>query len=178
MRSDVTTLLGLQLNQLHLVDRYRTLAVYPFVLNIMLVFVSHHDCNALNRAIRHETKASWFVCSFVFEDHTVFQNAELAEIISKLVNHQVVRKASYKDFAILWIIHVDCLLDLIDFILKLFVGVFERIRDELASTWIWFFVHLHLRLFFLTFLTSAFGSSPRISRNFLVLWILEVQELV
>lgn len=66
------TLLSLQLNQLHLVNRNCTFAIHPFVIDEMLFFIFHNHGHTLDGAIGYEPKASGLVSLFVFKDNTVF----------------------------------------------------------------------------------------------------------
>lgn len=115
------TLFGLELNQLHLVDRNGTLAVDPLVVDEVLVLIFHHDRDTLNGAVRHKPKASGLVGLFVFEDDAVFQNAEVTKVVSELVDRQVVRKTSHEYLSVLRVIHVNGLLDLINLLLQFVV---------------------------------------------------------
>lgn len=62
----------------------------------------------------------------------------MAEVVSKLVDGQVVRESSHEDLSVLRIIHIDCLLDLVNLILQ-FLMLFAGWRwQELTCIWVGF----------------------------------------
>jgi hypothetical protein len=71
-----------------------SLAFDPLVLNCVRVLERHDVVCRRQRGVCHEAKATRLSCSFVFEDRTIFNYAELNEVLSKLFICEVVRKAS------------------------------------------------------------------------------------
>lgn len=108
----------------------------------MLVLVPHHRRHALNTAVSHKSKASGFLSALVFENHAIFKDAEVAEVISEFVEGQVVRQPTHEYLSVLRIVHVDCLLNLVDFFLQL-----RSCLRRLDLLWRHKFSRMRIRLF-------------------------------
>jgi hypothetical protein len=77
-------LFGSLLDELHLVDGDRTLAVDPLSLDDVLVFHLHDGGNGINTRICHKSESPRLLSPLVFENHAVFQHTKLRKVRSEL----------------------------------------------------------------------------------------------
>lgn len=67
----------------------------------MVVAHVNHLGHASDVTVGNKAKASWFLCSLFFHDHTILQISKLEEVLAKLFQLQVVRESAYEDLFIL-----------------------------------------------------------------------------
>jgi|LauGreDrversion4_2_1035121.scaffolds.fasta_scaffold38456_3 hypothetical protein len=81
-----------------------SLAINPFSLNSMVIFGLHHLFNRSQHSICNKTESSGFPSPFVFKYGTVLDISISAEVLTKFIIREIMRKAPHKYFSVLRII--------------------------------------------------------------------------
>jgi hypothetical protein len=83
----------------HLLNRYRTLYINPFVEYSVSISNLQHKVDTADVCESYKAESSRFPCSFILKYHTIFDFSEIVEVFSELGDLQVVRKSSNENFS-------------------------------------------------------------------------------
>ena len=79
----------------------RTLTIYPFTINVVLLMQINDIDYALKFSVCDETKTSWFLGSFISHDNAIVNGSESLEILTEVLFIKIMRQATNEDFLIL-----------------------------------------------------------------------------
>lgn len=88
---------------LDLLERYRTLAVDPFAVDVVLIMHIDDPNHALNVLVSDEAEAARLLRPLIPHYHAVVHGSKLQEVLPEVVLLQIVRQATDKNLFILWI---------------------------------------------------------------------------
>ena len=85
----------------HLIDGYRRLAIYPLVLNKVIIFLLHDFLSRCKLSVSDKTKASRLLSSFVLQNNTIINGAISLKVLLKFRKGKIMRQPTNEYFPIL-----------------------------------------------------------------------------
>lgn len=87
----------------HFWDGHGWLAVNPFTLNVVIIFVLHYHLSWWELRIGDESEAPGLLSALILQDDAILELAKVLKVVSEVFKRQIVGKSSNEDLSILGI---------------------------------------------------------------------------